>query len=284
MNGAPDNTQRVNGDAVMAISDEEIMRYADGVLAAERRAAVRDALARDPILMQTLEGFLLTRGPLARPFDDVLAAPVPARVQSVLQPPPAAAIPPPRRLMDRLLARSRVPMLAVAAFCGVLLGGWLVGFVIHPVAPASDRYEFVTLGAPGLVASPALRRALEQTASGEKVDISEQLSVKPIATLRTRQGTWCREIELLSRKGLRARSLACRAGDGQWLVPVTTVDNKPYGIAGEAPPDATPDTPDHKTPDEMAAIREGAKQIIASEAVTAAKEKSLIEGHWREKD
>ncbi len=293
MSGTPDNTKRVNGDAVMAITDEEIMRYADGVLAVERRAVVRDGLARDPALMQTLEGFLQTRGPLTRPFDDILAAPIPARVQSVLQS-PAAAVRPRRRLFDRLQsamrrqapARSRMPMLAVAAFCGMLLGAWLVGFVIRPAVPATDGYEFVKLGKLGMTASAALRRALDQTPTGEQADISEQLSITPIATLHTQDHSWCREFDLVSRDGLRDRSLACRASDGQWLVPVTSpFADKLYGVAAGARPEASPNAPEHKSAHKTPAIVEGAKQRIVSEgAVTAAKEKALIKGHWRERD
>ena len=47
------------------IGDDVIMVYADGVRAPDLRPAVRDALARDPALMQRFEGFLFTRGPLA---------------------------------------------------------------------------------------------------------------------------------------------------------------------------------------------------------------------------
>ena len=55
----------------------EIMEFADGVLAPERRPVVRAALAKYPELMQVLESFLFTRGPLKDVYDEVLNAPIP---------------------------------------------------------------------------------------------------------------------------------------------------------------------------------------------------------------
>ena len=49
--------------AEAGITEMEIMKYADGVLAPERRPLVRAALAKYPELMQLLETFIFTRGP-----------------------------------------------------------------------------------------------------------------------------------------------------------------------------------------------------------------------------
>ena len=54
----------------------EIMVYADGVLAPERRSVVRAALAKSAP-MQKFESFLFTRGPLVDASDVVLDAPFP---------------------------------------------------------------------------------------------------------------------------------------------------------------------------------------------------------------
>ena len=105
------------------IDDDLIMPYADGVLPPEQRPAVRDALASDPALMQKFESFLFTRGPIARAFDEVLAAPIPERLLAAVREPapprtrPAASCLRPvapgaaRRPVShaRLLARRRDP-------------------------------------------------------------------------------------------------------------------------------------------------------------------------------
>ena len=72
--------------AEAGITEMEIMRYADGVLAPERRPVVRAALAKYPELMQLLESFLFTRGPLVEAYDEVLDAPIPARIMKLVQP------------------------------------------------------------------------------------------------------------------------------------------------------------------------------------------------------
>ena len=88
--------QRMTLEEMLAearITEMEIMRYADGVLAPERRPIVRAALAKYPELMQLLESFLFTRGPLVDAYDEVLDAPIPARILNLLQPRPSVRPP-----------------------------------------------------------------------------------------------------------------------------------------------------------------------------------------------
>ncbi len=143
------------------IGDDLIMPYADGVLAPDQRPAVRDALARDPELMQRFESFLFTRGPLARAFDAVLAAPIPERLlEAVRGPAPQRTRPTASLLGSARLARLadmfRVPDFSPAvAIPAVLVGvaaGWLAHYAIgivgaggqswrcrHGLAPAGPR-------------------------------------------------------------------------------------------------------------------------------------------------
>src|SRR5262245_52643024 len=114
------------------MTEMEIMRYADGVLAPERRPIVRAALATYPELMQLLESFLFTRGPLVDAFDAVLAAPVPARILNVLQP---------RRRQPSFLdwlnsaswpqLRFRTLAFAVAGLTAVTLLAWLMNYAVR---------------------------------------------------------------------------------------------------------------------------------------------------------
>ena len=174
------------------ITEMEIMEYADGVLAPARRPVVRAALAKYPELMQLLETFIFTRGPLKDVYDEVLkVAPPrgPAR-RSCCRPSrrlrrddveglvPSSThglgLPPGRRLRSRRCARSY----------------WLHGCC--SVAPAG--YDFATFGERGYVASSQLKRVLDTTPQGETARISRGLSIRPRSTFNTEQGTRCREM------------------------------------------------------------------------------------------
>lgn len=282
-----------------SVTEEEIMAYADGLLAPERRAIVREALAEDPAKMRSLESHLLTHA-LRSAFDPVLAEPLPDRLLARLRTSAAKATQGGRiaallRAVTgvHLLARYRMPMLAMAALCLMLLGAWLGNYALRYLAPAP--LEFATLGERGWVAVPRLQRALASTPSDEVAEIDKRLAIRPTATLRTGQGAWCREFDLIYSSGRRGRSLACRSGDGTWLVPVTTVpQGSPYEIAGEEPTNEPSDkSPASKKPppandgtarfNDSAALFDGARQgIVANRgAVDPKNEKQLIERGWR---
>jgi anti-sigma factor RsiW len=62
------------------ISDEMLMAFADGELEPDDRRLVREALTKDPLLIERLECFILTRTRIARPFRDVPAAALPEKL------------------------------------------------------------------------------------------------------------------------------------------------------------------------------------------------------------
>jgi hypothetical protein len=275
MTEIPDNSKLEGSPYIMPISDEEIMAYADGALPPERRAAVREALAKDPALMEKLESFLFTRGPFARAYDEVLAAPVPDRLLRILQS-PAALKPPPRRLRDlfnprkhkRALAGVRAASFAVATVCAMLVGAWLAGHAARYGVVSFDPYEFVLLDEQGLMAMPGLQQALDRAAGGETAYISRRLSVKLRSTSRNKHGEWCREFELVYASGTKGRGLACRGTGGAWRVEAANVPRvKPYDTAGKGP---------EKGPHESANPRPG-DEVVANEVVEAVKQRLGLE-------
>ena len=66
------------------VTDEEIMAYADGVLADERLPAVREELANDPERMKTLEAYLKTKEAMAHALGPILVATVPERLRDTI--------------------------------------------------------------------------------------------------------------------------------------------------------------------------------------------------------
>jgi anti-sigma factor RsiW len=263
MSDTPD--KRVEDEPAL---DDLIMAYADGALAPAERSAVRDALARQPELMQRFESFLFTRGPLARPFDAVLAAPIPERLLRVLRDP----APPPRtrptasllsRLADSFRMPAFSPALAIPAFLVAATAGW--------VAHDALRSDFVTLDNHGLVASAPLQRALEQTAVGAAAGIAGGLTIKPTFTFASVQKTWCRQYQLSSHAGAQSGGLACRGEDGVWRVVAHT--------AAEPSSDAQGKTmPAGQGEDVLDGIR---AQIKDGDVLGPNDEERLIKQHWQ---
>ena len=267
-----------------AVTDEEIMAYADGVLADERLPAVREELANNPERMKTLEAYLKTKEAMAHALGPILVATVPERLRDTIH--ELAAAPAPARGLGALLrsavgghlfAKLRMPMLAVAALCLVFLGAWLGDYAMRHANPQPERQELVRWEPRGLLAQPPLHRALEGTPSGEETKLSDRLSIKPVATLRTNDGTWCREFDVLHGGRPGGRSLACRGNDGAWLVPVPgALQPKEYGVAGGSAPGQSPPI------DLGKAVLEGAKKVLSGTVVGRDKERDLIGQRWRE--
>src|SRR5262245_24762391 len=85
---------------MIKISDAELMAYADGVLPRHLRPLVRQALLREPELLEKLESYIITNRGLAVPFARL--PPVPDRLRQMLASGDAA----PRRGLWPLLLRS----------------------------------------------------------------------------------------------------------------------------------------------------------------------------------
>ena len=210
------------------IDDNLIMAYADGVLAPDQRPAVRDALARDPALMQRFESFLFSRGPVARAFDAVLAAPIPERLLEVVREPARMRLQPTgstagwsifARLADLFRMPAFSPAVAIPAVLIGVAAGWL--------ASTALRSDFEPLEQRGFVASASLQKALEQTPGGSSVSIVEGLTFKPTLTFASVQQTYCRQYELNQDAAFRSDGLACRTRDGAWRVIALTEPERP---------------------------------------------------------
>lgn len=230
--------------AEAGITEMEIMRYADGVLAPERRPIVRAALARYPELMQLLESFLFTRGPLVEAYDEVLDAPVPARIMNLLRPRPE-----PPSLLDLLGVgswhrfRPRAPVFAVAALAAIALPAWLMNYVA--------RYDYIPPERQGVAVPPALQQALDTTPMRASARLAHGLSMEPQLTFYSRLKIWCREFGMVyGDNALWQGRLACRGSDGIWRV------------RNEAAP--LPFRPDAQAPDDEGRVAgEAAKGAMA---------------------
>jgi anti-sigma factor RsiW len=60
------------------------MAFADGELQPDERRVVREALTKDPCLVERLECFILTNARIARPFREVSAAALPESLMRLI--------------------------------------------------------------------------------------------------------------------------------------------------------------------------------------------------------
>jgi hypothetical protein len=252
------------------ISDEVLMAYADGALPMDEREAVQDAIAKHPWLMEKVESFLFTRGPLARPFDAVLTAPLPERLQALAAQADASRRRGPSKgfgWLRQFAGAMWTPVLSPAAAIPVVVLGIAAGWLLQ----RSGHSDFVSLDESGLVASAQLQAALDATPVGALTSIGRNLAIQPKFTFASTQKTWCRQYELVHDDGRAAGGLACRDG-GVWRVIAQT------GAA--ARPDPAKAVPagsgDQMLDDIRAALKE--KDVLGRE-----QEQQLIRDHWQAK-
>lgn len=269
---------------ISVISDALLMRYADGdpTLTAEERRAVRQALIKDPALLERLEAYLFTGRTLAsvvQPADD--AAFMLHMTEFIANAPlgSARSVAPARSswsIVREIAARLRQPTwpaLAAPAAAGVLavIALWLF-------APARQS-ELASLPlywqAGGLVAPPTLRDALERTPSGKEQRLADRpaLAVAPNYSYLTERGEWCRRFELrMPEQGLRNIGVACRNSEGVWRLdgstPTLAYDPQP---ASHVP----------ATGPEVAALDAAQKRMMVGDRVFGAAEGAVIRDGWR---
>lgn len=257
------------------ISDAELMAYADGVLPRHLRPLVRQALLRDPDLLEKLESYIITNRGLAAPFDRL--PPMPDRLRRVLNTPGGA----PREGWWGLLLRSLHEACRVE---GVRLPAWSLAAAVALIATAALAWHLTTgprsaaqladLGAKGLLMSAPFQRALETTESNVAAQLA---SLKPIGTFLSTQNEWCRQYELVGDAGVRLAGVACRDQRGEWQVKTSAVIGTAAQRSGYAPAGK------ELTADDGAAsgLDSVIGKLMRDVVLLPADEKRLIAGGWQ---
>lgn len=217
----------------MKLSDETLMKYADGELAPEERAAVEAAIAADSGSAVRVAALLSQREKLARAFARVLHEPVPERLLTAARTAPTAAagvtgIDEARaRKAERSRARWSLPQWSAVA------ASLIVGLLVGHLALQPGDTALVAAGDGGFVAQGDLARALTERLSGEPAADSVAVGL----SYRARNGELCRAFSL-SREAPVA-GIACRAGD-TWRIEALAqgepAADGSYRLAGSALP------------------------------------------------
>jgi len=261
------------------IDDELIMAHADGVLAPDQRSAVSEALAQHPELMRRYESFLFTRGPLARAFDEVLAAPIPERLLEVVREPaplarPAAPRPRSSRiewLVDMLRLPSFSPALAIPTVLVGAAAGWLVHYTVSGVVPAGRA----------AIDTASLQQPLEVTPTGGSASIAPGLSLAPRFTFATDQQVWCRQYALIYGDGQEAGGVACRKPDGVWQILMSTPPAPAASTSGTRPAGMQPG--DIAPPNNESVLDGVRSHLKQGDVLGRPQEERLIKERWSTK-
>ena len=201
------------------ISDETLMRFADGDLPPVERAFVAAAIAGDPELAERLEPFRFTRERLAGAYDVTLE--IPERLINALPPTNGPTLSRPILLVlffRRPNIRRGLLGIALLTLLTSAIGGWLLRDGLRPHQA-------------GAIA--AMQRALDETPSHSTTRLENGTSMKLTSTFASIQKRWCREYVVLYSNSTQAAGVACRGGDGIWKVEIQQDPVSPSRSSGE---------------------------------------------------
>jgi hypothetical protein len=222
--------------------DGRIAAFVDGELSPEEARAFEAELARDPKLAAEAARQAGLRERIAAAYAPVLEEPVPPQLM-------AAALAANDRGQDRTSGR----WVAWAATAASLAVGLMIGRTVlppsGPLAAADGR----------LVARGALARSLETALASDTGNVRIGL------TVRADNGRWCRTFQSSAD---RLSGLACRDGEGSWLV---------HTVAAWAPPGGAYRTAGAETPPQILAALE---TISPGEAADAVAERAARDSRW----
>lgn len=210
------------------ITDEEIVAFVDGELAAEDAEAVARRLAADPSAqarandLRSIRG--MARAALSEDFDAPLPADLIRRIREAPLPEPGPAEPGLgewigsfRRGLRSLLGWvSLRPRMAVGSVFALPLVIVLVAIPTFRSAP--DRIDTVAGVGVAIPEGSALATLLSETPSVLSVALPDGGDTfNPVLSFRDIDGNWCREYEVFAADGEGAgvTAVACRA-DGVW--------------------------------------------------------------------
>ena len=250
------------------ISDADLMAYADGVLPRHLRPLVRQALLRNPALLEKLESYIITNRGLAAPFERL--PPLPDHLLRLLD---GAK---PRRSGERwwlMALRSveekfadhwRVPAWSLAGLAA-LVGATVLAWQLNTARPLGP--ELAALEAQGLVASTQFQHALDGTESNVSAHLA---TLKPTGTFLSKDKAWCRQYELTRDAKTRLAGIACRDGGGTWQVKTLAVLGPTPAARGYAPAGK----------ESAGGIEAALDKLMADVTLLPGDERRLIEGGW----
>lgn len=236
-------------EPAMETSDEMLMAYVDGELAAEDAAAVARAIAADPVLKRRAADFRDTRLLARGAFADARAEPVPAALAAAVRAaaerarqgstapisatpisatpnpaPPSSAPGPAPETGGRVIAfpqRRRAALLALPIAASLMIAAGLAGFLIGDArTPVTDVAAVAPLGGDSAVVA-----ALAGLVSGEERTLPDGRRLAAVASFPVDGGV-CRVFTMRGPAAGAVEAVACDRGTGLAVeVAVTATDD-----------------------------------------------------------
>lgn len=232
-------------EAMLEVSDEMLMAYADRELDAATSARVMEVVGNDPTLLAKLRVFEQTRDVVGVAFDQVLNEPVPERLSRLLVPVPVSGV----RHTDNGRARSGLwedfrrwlgsgssfaPALAAAAVAIVAVaGGWGLKTWTSPEMAPGAGMVLADGTAGGL-----LHKALETEGLDQSVTEDGAGTVTPRFTFKDKAGRYCRQYTMETAAANEFVGVACRKTGGGWILEIQTAvagNSGTFTPAGDSP-------------------------------------------------
>jgi len=251
----------------MNISDEQLSAYLDGELTLDLRDELERELRNNSELAQRLIQFQESDQIFKHAYQAISDKPVPQAILDLLEPKPAR--PEARSTTNLNLAKlfDKAHWFPLAAAASLALA---IGIGIGFQLPAGDSTPALTAGV--LAEDNAVSDLLESGSGAETRLIRNQprLSVTPVLTFRTAEGSYCREFTALSEdQGLRG--LACRE-DARWTIHMLVPD-----------PSVNPGDSNFRTASVaiVESFEDYVDALIAEPPLDANTENSLITNRWQ---
>jgi hypothetical protein len=205
----------------MAITEDQLMAYADGELDAKTRAKVEAALAADPALAQRLERHRRLRQTLGQAHAGALNEPIPqtllAAVRSGATTPKGAVI----DLAEVRAKRARAPEKPTRTWdrWGALAACLLVMLAVGAAVMNQPARPLIASTAKGLTAQGALAHALDHQLTASPTSDG---AIKIGVSFRSLDHSYCRTFQINQGEGLAG--VACREPRA-WAIRATTVSS-----------------------------------------------------------
>lgn len=273
------------------VPDEFIMAYADGQLSDEERVWLEGMLATDAQLQSRLKPFIVTGPDQWAAFDAPLHQPVPERLLETVRSAgrPGSASEAGRTARTRAGSPGRSGGLqglldlvfpagfgwqpaagyAATLLVGVAIGAGLLTSGLIGSSPSDGA--LLKADRDGFVAAGRLQKALDRTPSGKGPAIEG--AVRPVLSLRDRDGRLCRQYEIVAKNPRGPQGLACRESDGAWRITVLTGGVDAAGSAREA-------SQDDKADPFAGMVGTAVKNLPGHDELSTAEELFLIEKGW----
>jgi hypothetical protein len=198
----------------MSWSDDRLSAYLDGELPPEEMQQLARDAATDKALAARIERLAAANRAFLAAASGIDAAPLPERTRELLageKKKGTEVIP----FRPRQLAAFVMEHRAIAA--GLICAAAVYGLSTSMLPPQGGG---IPVSSGVIAANSPLHQVLEQTASGETVQLAGGVTIRPQLTFLTADDAWCRQYALVSGKG-SVEGIACR-GEEDWRLQVAS--------------------------------------------------------------